>query len=221
MPIDARDFAERFTARGREEAQVRAVLDEASCQWLLLFDEAAVGDEGATLVSAGAAQSLQELDGFVARAAAAARALSAAASRVPPPALMAQSLPAWRAFAALLGGRLRVGEMSIHDAAFEEAPLVIATEWSQEGAPLATVVRFPLPERRGAAAGEPRALDGTSKALVASLTPQVTSLDLGDRAVEARLPAPVDDPASLEPILAGLGQLARRLAGGAARGPYR
>jgi hypothetical protein len=82
-------------------------------------------------------------------------------------------------------------------------------------------VRFPLPEREGAAAPDPRALDGSTKALVESLTPQVTTLDLGERAVEAKLPAPIADPATLEPILTGLGRLARRLSGGAARGPYR
>jgi hypothetical protein len=200
---------------------VRAFLDEASCRWLLLFDEAAVGDEGATLVSSGTAQTLEELDGFVSRAVEAARALGDVAARVPPPAAMAPYLPAWRAFAALLGGHLITGEMAIHDAAFEEAPLVIATEWSKEGAPVATMARFPLPEREGALSGEPHPLDGASRALVESLTPQVTALTLAERAVEARLPAPVADPATLEPILAALGRLARRLSGGAARGPYR
>jgi hypothetical protein len=223
--LDVPGFAERFTVRGREEAQVRAFLDEASCRWLLLFDEAAVGDEGATLVSAGTAQTLDELDTFVARAVAAARAFGELESRVPPPAAMADAVPAWRAFAAMLGGHLLVGEMSIHGAAFEEAPLVLATEWSKEGAPGATAVRFPLPERDGAGsatgASEPRHLDGQAQALVDSLTPRLTAFAITDRAIEARLPAPLADPATLEPVLAELGALARRLSGVAARGPYR
>jgi hypothetical protein len=220
ITIEWPGFAERFAVRGREAAQVRAFLDGPLCRWLLFFDEAAVGDEGSTLVSYSTAQSVDELDAFVSLAVSTARALGDAASRVPPPEAMAPHLPAWRTFAALLGGRLLVGEMAIHDAAFEEVPLVIATEWGKDGAPSATVVRFPLPDREGAAA-EPRALDGSTRALIESLTPQVTALDLGERAVEARLPAPLADPAMLEPILAGLGRLARRLSGAAARGPYR
>jgi hypothetical protein len=221
VAVDAPGFSERFTARGREAAQVHAFLDEASCRWLLLFDEAAVGDEGATLVSHSAAQSLEELDAFVARAAGAARAFGEVVGRVPPPAAMAGGVPAWRAFAARLGGHLRVGEMAIDDAAFEAAPLVIATEWSKEGAPAATVVRFSLPEREGAVAVEPRALDGATRALVESVSPQLTALDVGERALEARVPAPLADPAALEPILTVLGRVARKLSGGAARGPYR
>jgi hypothetical protein len=94
VPIDAPGFADRFTVRGREAARVRAFLDEACCRALMLFDEAAVGDEGATLVSHGSAQSLeeldsfaapvvgQELDAFVARALAAAHAFDEAVRRL-------------------------------------------------------------------------------------------------------------------------------------------
>ncbi len=214
-------FAERFTVRGRDPAQILAFLDDGLCDRLLRFDEAAVGDEGATLLSAGAAQSAKELDAFLARAVAAARALGAAAQRVPPPAIMAAHVHAWRAFATALGGRLVTGDMSIHDATHDDAPLRIATEWSKGGAPAATLVRFPLAERTGPDAARPRHLDGTAQALVDSLSAQVTALAVGEHAIEARVPAPIADPATLEPIVAGLSQLARRLAGGAARGPYR
>jgi hypothetical protein len=120
------------------------------------------------------------------------------------------------------------GDMSILGAAFDEATFTLATEWSKEGAPSATVARFPLPdhgrERDAAAAPEgtaPPPLDGATQALWDSLSKQGTALALMDRAVVARLPAPVADPAALEPVLAGLAQIARRLAGGTARGPYR
>lgn len=221
VTIDAPGFAERFTVRGREAEQVHAFLDATSCRRLLRFDEAAVGDEGATLLSSGTAQNVDELDVFVSRAVATARALGDAVQRVPPPAAMASCVPAWRAFAAALGGHFVIGEMSIHGATFGEAALALATEWSKEGSPAATVLRFPLPEREGEAAAEPRHLDGAMQALVDGLAAQVTALEVGDHAVEARLPAPVADPATLEPILTGLAELARRLAGGAARGPYR
>jgi hypothetical protein len=222
-PIDVPRFAERFTARGREADQVRAVLDAATCRWLLRFDEAALGDEGATLVSTTTAQTIEVLDAFVARAVGAARALADAVERVPPPAAMAGYVPAWRAFASTLGGRLSVGDMAIREAQFDESSLSIVTEWGDDGAARCTTIRFPRAARRGAPLEDPQptALDGQAKGVLESLRPQVTSIDVGNRAVKARLPAPVADPATLEPILAGMGRLTRLLAGGGARGPYR
>ena len=58
------------------------------------FDEGAIGDEGATLVCAGTAQSVEDLDAFVARAVEVARSLAAGAARIPPPTLMAAFVPA-------------------------------------------------------------------------------------------------------------------------------
>ncbi len=129
---------------------MRAFLDEASARALLLFEEAAVGDEGATLVSAGTAQSVEDLDSFVARAVASARALAQGTSRIPPPTAMAAFVPAWRAFAGALGGRVSLGDMAILDAAFDQAPMEITTAWTDEGAPRATLLRLPITLRDGA-----------------------------------------------------------------------
>jgi len=219
VAIDDAAFTERFTVRGREAAQVLAFLDPESRRLLRVFDEAAVGDEGATLLSSGTAQSVDELDAFVSRAVAAARALDEAVRRVPPPATMAAYLPAWRAFATVLGGRLLPGEMSIHDGTYGEAPLVLATEWSREGSPVATVVRFPLPEPEGER--EPHELTSATQSLVETLAAHLPALEVTPHHVESRLGATVADPAVLEPMLAAMEHLARQLTGGAARGPYR
>ena len=223
VTIPAPHFSERFTVRGREAAQVRAMLDATICRLLRRFDEAAVGDEGATLVSAGTAQNVEDLDAFVARAVAAARALGEAAQRVPPPAAMAAYVPAWRAFAPLLGARLVTGDMSLHDGAYGDAALTLATRWSKEGVPVDTLVRFPLPATEAEHEGvdAPRRLDGATQSLVDGVASQVVGLEVTRDAVEARLPAPIEDPATLEPLLAGLARIARQLAGEVARGPYR
>jgi hypothetical protein len=222
ITLDVPGFADRFTARAREPAQVRAFLDAAEVRALLLFEEAAVGDEGATLVSAGTAQSVEDLDAFVARAVAAARTLAQGTSRIPPPAAMAAFVPAWRAFAGALGGRLALGGMAIVDAAFDQAPLQITTAWTDEGAPRATRLRLPITPRDGATlTASEFALDPAARALMESLSAQAPSLEIRADAVEATLPAPLADPASIEPLLTGMARLARLLGGGAARGPYR
>lgn len=220
ITIGVTGFPDRFTVRGREPSQVRSFLDEASARALLLFEEAAVGDDGATLVSAGTAQSVEDLDAFVARAVAAARTLAQGTSRIPPPTAMAAFVPAWRAFAGALGGRLSLGDMAIVDAAFDQAPLRITTAWTEEGAASATLLRLPITLRDGATAAAPE-LDPAARALVESLKAQSQSLEIRGDAVVATVPAPLADPASIEPVLIGLARLARLLGGGAARGPYR
>jgi hypothetical protein len=213
-------FHERFTVRGREPAQVRAFLDDAGASALVFFDEAAVGDEGATLVEAGTAQSIDDLDAFVRRAIATARTLAQGADRIPPPASMAAFAPAWRAFANALGGRLALGDMAIHGAAFDQSPIRIATSWTDKGEAIATELRLPITPRDGVAAAE-ESLDSASRALLQSLKQQTIALVISSDAIVAKVPAPLENPASIEPILIGLSRLARLLSGGASRGPYR
>ena len=64
-------------------------------------------------------------------------------------------------------------------------------------------------------------LDPAARALLEGLRAQSQSLVISGDAVVATLPAPLVDPASIEPLLIGLARLARLLGGGAARGPYR
>lgn len=220
ITLDAPGFHDRFTVRGREPAQVRAFLDEASARAILLFDEAAIGDEGATLVAAGAAQSIDDLDAFVTRAIAAATTLSQGSGRIPPPASMAAFVPAWRAFAGALGGRLALGDMAIHNAAFDQTPIQIATRWSEKGEAPVTLLRLPI-TLRDSPETTLAGLDPASRALVENLKTQTLELRITPDAIEATLPAPLADPASIEPILIGVSRLARLLSGISDRGPYR
>jgi hypothetical protein len=213
-------FDARFHVRGREEAQARAFLDEASCRALLLFERASADDGGCTLEGAGTAQSLEELDELCTRALTVARVLAAQARRVPPPAVMAEHAPAWRGFAALVSGRLQLGDMSIRDAVFEHRALEIATAWGDEPAPAVTTVRLFLPHDDHGPTG-PRVLEGPARAAAAALEPQVKALRVEHDRLEADLPAPLADPREALPVLEGLAQLAKVLAGNVDRGPYR
>lgn len=220
ITLDVPGFHDRFTVRGRERAQVVAFLDAAGARVLVRFDEGAIGDEGATLVAAGTAQSVDDLDAFVARAVELARGLVEGAGRIPPPASMAAFVPAWRAFAGSLGGRLCLGDMAIRDATFDQMPIQIATTWTQTSEPRVTELRVPIMLRDEAATGEPN-LDLASRALVESLKAQTTALVISPDMIVATVPAPLADPASIEPVLIGLSRLAHLLGGGSTRGPYR
>ncbi|MEP7121377.1 MAG: hypothetical protein ABJE95_10725 [Byssovorax sp.] len=220
ITLETQGFHDRFTVRGREPAQVLAFLDEASARAILLFDEAAIGDEGATLVAAGTAQSVDDLDAFVTRAVVAAKTLAQGAGRIPPPASMATFVPAWRAFAGALGGRLALGNMAIHDAAFDQTPIQITTKWPEKSEAPLTLLRVPI-TLRDAPETALATLDPGSRALVEDLKTQAQELRITAEAITATLPAPLADPASIEPLLIGLSRLARALSGLSERGPYR
>jgi hypothetical protein len=214
-------FHERFTLRGREPAQVRAFLDDASASALVFFDEAAVGDEGATLVEAGTAQSIDDLDAFVRRAIATARALAQGADRIPPPASMAAFAPAWRAFADALGGRLSLGDMAIHGATYDQAPIEIVTEWNEKGEASATRLRVAIGARQEVETPTMIYQSAAHAALIKSLTTTTRSLTVTENDTTATIAAPLADPASIEATLAELVRLPRLLNEGPTRGPYR
>jgi hypothetical protein len=217
--IDVPGFPERFTARGREAAQVRALLDTDVCEWLLGFDEAAMGDEGATLVSATPAQTLDELNAFVERAVGTARSLAEGLERVPAPLTMVAFVPAWRAFAASVQGRFSIGDMSVREATFDGLPLALVTTWHDDAHFDETRVRIGLPQRDGASPIEQGAVD-LQRAALEKLEPKVALIGVDETSLEAAL-GMVADPGTLEPTLAALARAARQLTGGVSRGPYR
>jgi hypothetical protein len=221
IALDVPGFNDRFTVRGRERAQVLAFLDAAGARALVRFDEGAIGDEGATLVSAGTAQSVEDLDAFVARAVEVARGLVAGASRVPPPASMAMFVPAWRAFAGALGGRLTLGDMAIRDATFDQAPIEIATRWNEKGEPSATRLRVAIGARQEVETSTMIFQSPAHAALVKSLTQKTRSLRVTEDETTAEIAAPLADPASIEATLVELVRLPRLLNDGPKRGPYR
>lgn len=82
---------------------------------LVQFDDVKVNDSSAILASRGTAHATEPVDAFVRFVLYAADAITSAAARVPAPLLLQPRLPAWRAFAERLRGRLELGRMFVHD----------------------------------------------------------------------------------------------------------
>ena len=214
-------FGERFSVRSADRAQSSAVFDEDVRNSLLAFEEVAADDEGAVFASPGSAHSVTELSSFVEQVLAAARALAQGIARIPPPASMAPFVAAWIAFAERHEGRFEIGRVYVHDATVDRARVDVGTRHTNKRELEATLVRVHLPSPL------PRALDAESdvstdvRARIASLNGQCRALTVGPDAIEARLPAPLEDPEALVPLLESMAALGRALRGERDGGPYR
>jgi hypothetical protein len=213
--------ASKFTARGREAAQVRAVLGDGTFDALARFDEATVYDDGAVLASRARAETLPQLDAFVRDSVAAAQALALGTARLPPPEAMRGYLEAWRAFASRLGGQLQVGSMRITSTSFGPDAVEIETLWSGPGIE-GTAVRVRLsPALDGELDLDAPATSAESRQLARAITERARSVRLGPDALEALLDGRLDDPSTVEPLLVNLAELARSVRGMPQAGPFR
>ncbi len=86
-------------------------------------------------------QRAHTLEGFVDGARALATALAQALPRIPPPACMAEMVPAWERTARALGGRLVHAAMRI-EAATDQMPFQLKTHWDELGRPSRTVLEL-------------------------------------------------------------------------------
>jgi hypothetical protein len=201
-------FQQRFTVRAREPAQANAVLDEALRVALARFDEAAMDDDHAVLTRAGGVFQLEGLQRFLLDVQVVAANLAAAVARVPPPAVLADRLAAWAAFAHARGATLRVGDLTLHAWSVKGVVLRTATRW-EKGAPRGALA-LALPAGADAKRWEDALLDGLDAP---------SSVREGVAWVECELP---EDPASLMPLAERVAEIALSLqrSGGDA-GPYR
>jgi hypothetical protein len=143
-----------------------------------------------------------QLDAFVTAARIAAACLAEAFASVPPPAAMSGHALAWRAFAERHGGRFEPGRMWIHDATFGMERFEVGTEWSGSEKPDATRVRMVIDPPLGQPYGGE------------------TRFTVEKDAISFQLPAPLADPAEIEPILDEMARVSRA-ARGLAAGPFR
>lgn len=214
--------ASKFTARGREAAQVLAVLGEGALDAVARFEEAAVNDDGAVLASRARAETLPQLDAFVRDAIAAAQALALGVARLPPPEAMKEHVEAWRAFASRLGGRLQIGSMRITSTSFGPEAVDIETLWSGPHRIEGTAVRLRLsPPIEGELDLDSPGTSAESRQLVKAITERARNVRLGPDALEALLDGPLDDPSTVEPLLVTLADLARSIRGVPQTGPFR
>ena len=215
------DAARRVTVRAREDAQARAVLGDA-LEALATLREVHLDDEGGTLAAPGGAPTVAQLEAFVTAAVAATRALAFGVTRVPPPQAMAKSLAAWEAFAQGHGARLVVGSMRIRDVRLGTEVAEIATLWQGALEVEGTAVRVPMSPPLDAPLDlDSPALSQEARDLARVITAEARSVRLGPDALEALVAGPLEDPASVEPLLEKLAMLARAVRGALATGPYR
>jgi hypothetical protein len=215
------DAARRVTVRAREDAQARAVLGDA-LEGLATLKEVHLDDEGGTLAAPGGAPTVAQLEAFVTAAVAATRALAFGVARVPPPQAMAGSLAAWEAFAQGHGARLVVGAMRICDVRLGTEVGEIATLWQGTHEVEGTAVRVPMSPPLDAPLDlDSPALSQEARDLARVITAEARSVRLGPDALEALVAGPLDDPASVLPLLEKLAMLARAVRGALATGPYR
>ncbi|WP_394832956.1 hypothetical protein LVJ94_41290 [Pendulispora rubella] len=204
-------FDSAFVATGRDREQLRSWLSVDFAPSICGFAQASVRDDGALLlmgihVITGDPRGV--LSRFVAAAVHAAKCFGIAHDRVPPPPEMAAYEPVWRAFAERHGGRLERGRMWIHDATLGMDRFSIGTDWS--GTPPTTLVRVPIDPPLT------RPFEGD----VSRLRAKVQDIHVGLDAVEVRLPAPLADPTTVEPILVEMVRLSRS-ARGLLENPFR
>jgi arrestin (S-antigen)-like protein len=222
------DLDKRLTVRAREPEQVRAFFDQSCSRALLAFEAVAVDDEGFVLASSRGAHEADDLRVFVRQALNAALAFSSATARIPMPAAMARHRPAWQAFAERVRGRLGPGAPAV-TGDIGGTRLVVATRWNESGQPDHTEVRVAMArpleqaiDRSAAAELSPavRALVEQLDATAAEGRAQSPPV-LGADEIVVHLPAPLRDPATIEPILERMVMLSRALAGASGGSPYR
>jgi hypothetical protein len=215
------EAARRVTVRAREDAQARAVLGDAT-DALAAVKEVHLDDAGGTLAAPGGAPTVPQLEAFVTAALAATRALAFGVARVPPPQAMATCVAAWEAFAQSHGARLVVGAMRIRDVRLGTEVGEIVTLWRGAGEIEGTAVRVAMSPPLDAPLDlDSPALSQEARDLARAITADARGVRLGPDALEALVAGPLEDLASVEPLLERLAMLARAVRGAPAAGPYR
>jgi hypothetical protein len=230
-------FEERFSVRGRDEAQIREALLPELREELLAFDEVYLDDAHVAVRSRSPGHDQPWIGQFVGQLAALAAALREVAMNLPPPPSMAALLPAWQRFAQDLGGRFQVGKMSIHAARLDGALFDIETDFGQSPLPERTLITLaidpPLPSlfdpdslaslAVGAASPAPRpaAIRPAAREIVAHLKALARALRVSEQAMVIELPAPLADPASAREAMAAMITLAEMARGERRISPYR
>lgn len=236
---DPEGFGNRYRVRGRDPAQVLAVVAASLRRALLAFDDVRLDDEHVTVRSRTPGHDQPWLGVFLERLATLAVEIAAAGARIPPPAPMAALRPAWEAFARKLRGRLVVGRMSVLDGQLDGATFHVETCFDrgtrERGVPT-HVNRSPLPDRTEITLAvdppleapldldsqeEMAAASPAVRELVRTLCDQTRALSVREEAIVATLPAPLEDPAAAQEIMEAVLLLARRLRGDRSAGPYR
>lgn len=217
-------FSKRYRVEARDAAQLRGALSKELRQELLAFDDVHLDDHTGRVRSVTRSLDQPAVGVFLGRLPALARALARAATNPPPPPLVKDALPAYRACADVTRARLITGSMSLFGANFDGAKFDIETQF--DGAkPTGTLVTHwlephlekafdPTPDGDDVAALPPKVREIHGELCAAGRT------EVDPQSIRLALPFVVD-PEDLRSRLAQLAALGRGLRGETERGPYR
>ncbi len=207
----------RFFISCREPAQIKPLLGDSKgarrfARALLSFSEVTLDDDGAMLSAPGGGHRLDNLDEFVSSVVTIATFVGKTAGALPVPESARGWAPAWEDFAKVRDGRFVPGSVSVLGASWEGARINVSTEW--EGTqPVHTQIWHALDPELDLTT-EPR-----QSRLASALAKGITLRP--DRTLVWRKAGLVSSPPDLEGPLTELATLARALASGDQRGPYR
>jgi hypothetical protein len=211
----------RFVATAREPAQASAFLTPELLQCLLAFDAAQMDDDRTTFRVARAATTTQSLTPVVAVALQMLARFEDAVAKLPPPAAMAKSVPAWAAFAKSVNGRLELGRVWIHDAELGGERFEVGCLWGANGSSIETLVRLRIepPFDTEFSVDDPGLSPVTREQL--KVLVKSPGIVLSKSAISWVLPGAVPDPESLRPDLERAATIVRGRRGLLAAGPFR
>lgn len=212
----------RLGAHAREHDQAAPVV-ACLAPALVAFDDVRADDAIAVVSTAGSLHTARALDSFVAAVFALADALDAARALIVAPFVFRDHVDAWRLFAEHLGGRLRLGDMSIRGGRIGTDAVELGAEFSAKGVLLGTGARVAIDPPLGTlpASVEDPALSPAARDAWRSLVEHVPDMRLAPDAIELRFEGKTADPATLLPTLEIAVKLRRALVGAAGAGPFR
>ncbi len=215
--------AERFVVRGRDRAQIGALLSPSLLEALLSFREVHLDDTGGHLLGHESGKDRDELERFLDRVLEVARELGRNARALPWPEAMSTRHAAWRAFGERTSATPHAGKGALLGVRIAGATLDLCPRFDAKGKLEALDVRVPLdpPLDSKPDVGDPR-LSPHARDLVREISSDPRGVfSLEADALLWHLGEVPEDPSDIEARLGALAGLAAALRGRGAEGPFR
>jgi len=203
------DLDQRFAIEGRDPEQVRRLFDTATARAILPFRSIGLDDTHAVAASPGSSHAVAALKEMVARAILLSDAVVRSAGFIPPPKGLTTAASRYREFALRHAARLTPGDFSVRRLLVDGVSMSLEHRF-QESTAVASLLVVDM--------SAPDALAAELKQRAATV-----SADASVDSSGIRVPLPlVEDPSSIEPLMAGLAEVVRSIATKQKpQGPYR
>lgn len=221
--VEAR-LGNHHRVESRVPEQANAFFTRRLVESLRRFDEVSLGDARGVVRNKGSGLEAKSLSNFILISLSLAKSLTEASNAIPPPAEMEDHLPAWQSFAASTGAVLAIGGMTLFRATVDGATLDIATDFFDDGTPVATEIRMELdpPLERAYSLKEPDPWAPPGARELAQILRQLdATLTIETGQMKLRIPSVTPDPSDLRTKMGEMLLLVRRLRGERTPGPYR